>query len=92
MKDSVQIDPSIAKNSEIITYLRLDNMATNPPHIALDESQFEQLFKLHFQFLCNFARQYVEDPDTAQDITQKVFIALWEKRAEIDPRLSVKAY
>ena len=67
-------------------------MPDSPTYKTFDKSQFETLFKLHFQYLCNFARRYVEDMDTAQEITQKVFITLWEKRDEIDPKLSVKAY
>jgi RNA polymerase sigma-70 factor (ECF subfamily) len=67
-------------------------MSKRLSHKSLDRKQFETLFNLHFQFLCNYARQYVEDMDTAQEITQKVFIALWEKREEIDLQKSVKAY
>ena len=58
----------------------------------LNKTQFEQLFKEHFQHLCNFALQFVQDPDTAQDICQKVFISVWEKREEIDPEQSIKSY
>ena len=61
-------------------------------HNTFDKQQFEQLFKLHFKYLCNFAMGYVEDRDAAQDICQKVFITLWEKRSEIDPKKSIKSY
>ncbi|MEZ4850013.1 MAG: RNA polymerase sigma-70 factor [Bacteroidia bacterium] len=67
-------------------------MAENLPHKAMSQAQFESLFKLHFQFLCNYARQYVGDMDAAEEITQNVFIKLWEKREEIDPEKSVRAY
>lgn len=62
------------------------------PQTNLDKTQFEKLFKLHFQHLCNFADQYVEDIHAAQDICQKVFIQLWEKRGTIDWNKSVKSY
>ena len=58
----------------------------------LDKTEFENLFKLHFQHLCRFATQYVIDADTAQDICQKIFINLWEKRAEVNPHKSLKSY
>ncbi|RMG24557.1 MAG: RNA polymerase sigma-70 factor [Bacteroidetes bacterium] len=61
-------------------------------HPTFDEVQFEALFKSHFQYLCNFARQYVHEDETAREITQQVFIALWEKRASLNPAQSVKAY
>lgn len=61
-------------------------------HHAFTQSQFDELYQMHFSFLCNFAQQYVEDSGTAQDICQKVFISLWEKRDQIDPKLSIKGY
>lgn len=67
-------------------------MPKQPPHIQFEKSQFEALFKSHFQYLCNFAGQYVGDVDTAQEITQKVFITLWEKREELNPQMSIKSY
>ncbi|MCB0585594.1 MAG: RNA polymerase sigma-70 factor [Phaeodactylibacter sp.] len=42
--------------------------------------------------MCNFANQYVQDPDSARDITQKVFMNLWENRGKIDPQKPVQSY
>lgn len=68
-------------------------MNTNPdPSPILDHTRFEQLFKTHFAVLCHFAKQYVQDEDTAQDICQKVFIQLWQKRQTIDPEQSIVSY
>lgn len=67
-------------------------MPSETPHKTFDKAQFEALFKSHFAFLVNFARQFVDDVDTAQDLTQKVFITLWEKREQIDPKQSIKSY
>ena len=61
-------------------------------HTTFNKSEFEKLFKSHYSYLCNFAQQYVNDMDTAQDICQKVFITLWEKRANLDPKQSIKSY
>ena len=61
-------------------------------HKSLDKALFEQLFKSHFVHLCNFAHQYVSDTDSARDITQKVFLKLWENRATIDPQQSIQSY
>ena len=56
------------------------------------QSDFEKLFKDHFVFLCNFANQYIHDIDAARDICQKVFIALWERRKQIDPAQNLRSY
>ncbi|MCB9287631.1 MAG: RNA polymerase sigma-70 factor [Lewinellaceae bacterium] len=61
-------------------------------HSTLDKPLFERLFKAHFAHLCNFANQYVQDPDSARDITQKVFMNLWENRGKIDPQKPVQSY
>lgn len=60
--------------------------------VGLEKPQFEQLFREHFVHLANFARQYVADEDSAKDITQKVFISLWENRDKIDTEKSVPSY
>lgn len=61
-------------------------------HSSLDQDTFEQLFKTHFVHLCNFAYQYTNDTDAAKDITQKVFIHLWENRTQMDPQKALKSY
>lgn len=58
----------------------------------LDQVRFEELFKSNFAYLCNFAHQYVKDLDAAQDLCQKVFIQLWEKRTTLDPNQNLKSY
>ncbi|HMQ46740.1 MAG TPA: RNA polymerase sigma-70 factor [Saprospiraceae bacterium] len=58
----------------------------------LDQPAFELLFKAHFAHLCHFAQQYIQDQEAAKDITQKVFIYLWENRANMDQERSLKSY
>ena len=67
-------------------------MAIPDRHSVMDKPAFEALFHSHFEPLCRFARQYVYDNDTARDLCQKVFIRLWEKRADMDPGQSIKSY
>lgn len=67
-------------------------MQGNPQNSTLDQALFEQLFKKHFGHLVNFAVQYVGDQDTAQDITQKVFIRLWESREKINANQNIPSY
>lgn len=58
----------------------------------LDKAHYEQLFKENYQYLVNFARQYVGDDNSCEDIVQKVFIRLWEKRANIETGQGIKSY
>jgi RNA polymerase sigma-70 factor (ECF subfamily) len=67
-------------------------MPPKSSQVSLDKLQFESLFRSHFRYLCHFAQQYVTDADAAQDICQKVFISLWEKREQMDPKQSIKSY
>ena len=58
----------------------------------LDEKYFEVLFKSHFSALCSFALKYINDLDSAKEITHDIFINLWEKRLTIDLNKSIKSY
>jgi RNA polymerase sigma-70 factor (ECF subfamily) len=67
-------------------------MKEKSDNIIFSESMFEQVFKMHFQHLFNFALQFIPDEDVAKDITQSVFIKLWEHRENVDVQKSVKSY
>jgi len=58
----------------------------------LNKQRFEQLFRGEIARLHNFARQYVQDSDTAMDICQQVFIRLWEKRDTVDMHAGLTSY
>ena len=67
-------------------------MPENKANNILDKTTFEVLFKSNFVHLCNFALQFVGDMDTARDITQKIFIHLWENRAQMNPDKAIRSY
>lgn len=58
----------------------------------MNKEEFEILFRNHFGRLAHFANGFLHDMDSAQEVVQDVFIRLWEKRAEMDSRKSVKSY
>ena len=58
----------------------------------LNQGSFERLFREFFPPLMAFARKILMDEDDAREVVQKVFIALWEKRQEIDLSTSLKSY
>ncbi len=53
---------------------------------------FQELFNENYSSLCRFAASFVNDPDSAEDIVQQVFINLWNTRESIDPQKPVKSY
>lgn len=59
---------------------------------GLGPVEFEALFRKEFRPMVFFALRYVKDPDVAEEITQEVFLGLWEKRATIDPAKPVRSY
>jgi RNA polymerase sigma-70 factor (family 1) len=59
---------------------------------AGDESAFEALFRAHYGVLCGFARKFVADKDTAEELVQELFMQMWDRRATLNPETSLKAY
>lgn len=57
-----------------------------------DLSLFRQLFDDYFKLLTTYAYRFVADWQTAEDITQDVFMALWEKKESIDFDNPIKPY
>jgi RNA polymerase sigma-70 factor (ECF subfamily) len=57
-----------------------------------DESQFEQLYRLHFHGMIGFARIYVSDVSIAEEMVQNVFLNIWSRRASVELRTSIKSY
>ena len=47
---------------------------------ASDLSLFRELFDVYFKILVTYAYRFVGDWQTAEDITQDVFMSLWEKK------------
>ena len=59
---------------------------------TLNKVTFEVLFKSEFKGLVYFAVQYVKDLDTAKEIVQEAFFAIWQKKETIDLSKPVKSY
>lgn len=57
-----------------------------------DENVFEQVFRLHYQRLCNYAAGIVADTDEAEEVVQQLFVNVWEKRMTLEITLSLKSY
>lgn len=55
-------------------------------------SLFRELFDSYFRALTTYAYRFVGDWQTAEDITQDVFLSLWEKKECIDFDEPIKPY
>lgn len=59
---------------------------------AGDENAFLSLYQQHECLLKDFVRRYVKSPELAEDITQEIFIKVWENRADLADLYSFKAW
>jgi RNA polymerase sigma-70 factor (family 1) len=57
-----------------------------------DDGAFEQAFRQYFPGLCAYAHRFVPDIETAEEVVQEVFTQLWEKRAGLELKSSLKSY
>ena len=57
-----------------------------------NEIAFSNLFDAYYTPLCEYAYRYVKHAETMEDIVQEVFVRIWEKRKQWEPKVSVRAY
>lgn len=81
---------SYKKNS--ITSKKIIPTLNNEVLLIKDLAAFERLFNKNYKKLCGYVLKLSGDPDLAEDVVQDVFIKLWESRAEIKIKTSVKSY
>ncbi len=57
-----------------------------------DEEAFRFFFEKYYTDLCNFVNIYLNDPITAEDIVQDIYVYFWNKKENIRIETSVKSY
>lgn len=57
-----------------------------------DEVAFQKMFEHYYANLCVFAKHYIQDLSTREDIVQDVFCALWLNRKKIDYSTPISNY
>lgn len=57
-----------------------------------DREAFDSLFRSLYPRLVGFAFRYTRNKAVASDLVQDVFVILWQKRHEADPKRSLKEY
>jgi RNA polymerase sigma-70 factor, ECF subfamily len=56
------------------------------------ESAFDKLFRKYYKKLVFFAIKIVKNHDTATEVVQDLFVNFWEKRHQLEPKVSLQAY
>lgn len=59
---------------------------------AGDKLALRSVFEEHYAALCRFAMQWTSDADDAEEIVQKMFVELWEKRSELKIEITLRSY
>lgn len=57
-----------------------------------DQKAFDELFRAMYPRLVRFAFKITQDWNGSCDITQDVFVMLWQHRKQIDPERSIRAW
>ncbi len=57
-----------------------------------DKQAFKYIFDLYFVSLCRFIRVYVHNNHISEEIALDIFTNVWEKKENIEIRISWKAY
>lgn len=58
----------------------------------INANAIETLFREHYQGLSRYAFSILKDQEEAEDVVQKLFVKLWEKRKDIEIWKDVKSY
>ena len=57
-----------------------------------DQGAFEQVFRMFYMPLCDYAVMILGDQAEAEDVVQDLFTYLWKSRQEVRVQESVKSY
>ena len=57
-----------------------------------DQGAFEQVFRMFYMPLCDYAVMILGDQAEAEDVVQDLFTYLWRSRQEVQVQESVKSY
>ena len=64
----------------------------NVASVTLNRESFRTLFEDHYDLICNYLNAQTRDWDLSQEVAQKTFVKVWEKRKDISFTSSPKSY
>ena len=56
------------------------------------KASFEEIYKLYHGRVFGFCVKYGLDPSDAEEVTQEVFVKIWEARKQLDPERNIGSY
>jgi RNA polymerase sigma-70 factor (ECF subfamily) len=59
---------------------------------TINDVVMEEIFKIHYLQLCNYAYIFLKDTDESEDVVQGVFYQLWKKKDSTEITTSLKSY
>jgi RNA polymerase sigma-70 factor (ECF subfamily) len=59
---------------------------------SLESEEYELLFRQYYESLCHYANMILKDMDAAEEVVQKTFVKLWEKKSNLSIETSIKSY
>lgn len=57
-----------------------------------DTEAFDMLYRAYSKKLYHFALGLTKDKEVSEDLIQEVFVSLWEKRSQLNPKLNFDNY
>lgn len=57
-----------------------------------DERSFRLLFESYYPALCIYAKRFIDERATREDLVQDVFFSLWENRKSLSVETSARSY
>lgn len=57
-----------------------------------DEKAFRRLFEYYYPALCLYAKRFIDEKETREDMVQDVFLSIWENRKQISVQVSARNY
>ncbi|MXN92341.1 RNA polymerase sigma-70 factor [Flavobacterium sp. Sd200] len=57
-----------------------------------DEGAFTVIYKKNWEIMYLAAYNLVKDKSVSEDIVQEVFVSLWQRRAKLEIKVSIKSY
>jgi RNA polymerase sigma-70 factor (ECF subfamily) len=57
-----------------------------------DQRAFETLFRVYYEELCGFVESQIGTSEVSEDLVQNIFLNLWRRRRECEPRTTLRAY